>query len=43
MSPQLSHNSLNSLTQKGMKGSKLQNKHKFRKNKFIEINEIGCI
>jgi hypothetical protein len=35
MSPQLSHNSLHSITKKGMKGSKIQNRQKFRKNKFI--------
>lgn len=39
ISPELSHNT----NYKGMKGSKVQNKKGFRKNKYVEYNEIGCI
>lgn len=28
---------------KGMKGSKIQNKKGFRKNKYIEIDDVGCV
>jgi hypothetical protein len=43
LSLQLSYGSHNSLRAVGMRGGKLQHRQKFRKTKFIEVSEIGCI
>jgi hypothetical protein len=43
LSPQLSYNSHNALQAVGMKGGKLLHRHNFRKTKFTEVSEVGCI
>lgn len=32
-----------SSSNRGLKGGKVQNKRGFRKNKFVEVDKIGCV
>lgn len=39
----VSHQLSRNMANKGMKGSKIQNKRGFRKNKYAAIEDVGCM